>query len=265
MKIIHFSDSHAGGPAESLGAYFDKRLVGVFNFKYRRQFQHNQDSLKVAVKYILDENPDIAICTGDLTSTGQLGEFQQSLDILQPLLDSEISLLYTPGNHDYYVHNKECNDALKSTFKKMNSKFNLSLNNLPAMVNIENYNFILINESWPSNLISSCGYLKRDSSEFIEKICNENVDKTNILIGHYPLDEDNNFFRWRHRLWGQKRVVNLLKSKKLSLSLCGHIHNPYAKINEEGCGEICSGSVTKNKSLALIEYKDKFLYKQILL
>ena len=34
MKIIHFSDPHAGGGAETWRAYFDKRWVGVFNYRF---------------------------------------------------------------------------------------------------------------------------------------------------------------------------------------------------------------------------------------
>ena len=64
MKIIHFSDFHAGGPAEDWLAYLDKRWVGVFNYRFRRRFRHDQNKLRKAVEYILDTRPDVAICTG---------------------------------------------------------------------------------------------------------------------------------------------------------------------------------------------------------
>ncbi|UKI34151.1 MAG: metallophosphoesterase [Lentisphaeria bacterium] len=73
MKIVHFSDPHAGGPAEDLLAYIDKRWVGVFNYNFRRKFRHDMTKLENAVRYILDTKPDVAVCTGDLTSTGQPG------------------------------------------------------------------------------------------------------------------------------------------------------------------------------------------------
>ena len=100
MKILHFSDPHAGGPAEDWMAYIDKRWVGVFNYRFRRQFRHDLTKLARAVEYILDAKPDLAVCTGDLTSSGQPGEFEKVRPILAPLRDSEIPLLYLPGNHD---------------------------------------------------------------------------------------------------------------------------------------------------------------------
>ena len=83
MKIIHFSDPHAGGPAEDWMAYFDKRWVGVFNYRFRRRFKHDLSKLASAVDYICDVRPDVAVCTGDLTSTGQPGEFAKVFEVLK--------------------------------------------------------------------------------------------------------------------------------------------------------------------------------------
>ena len=71
-------------------AYFDKRWVGVFNYRFRRRFRHDLSLLEKAVQYILKVKPDAAVCTGDLTSTGQPGEFEKSLAILKPLKESGI-------------------------------------------------------------------------------------------------------------------------------------------------------------------------------
>ena len=61
MKIIHFSDPHAGGGAEDWRAYFDKRWVGVFNYRFRRRDKHDLGRLKRAVEYIIAARPDVAI------------------------------------------------------------------------------------------------------------------------------------------------------------------------------------------------------------
>ena len=114
MRIVHFSDPHGGGPAEDWMAYFDKRWVGVFNYHFRRKFQHDLSKLHRAVEYILDTRPDVAVCTGDLTSAGQPGEFARVLEILRPLQNSGVPLLYTPGNHDCYVRRPRCVAAVKN-------------------------------------------------------------------------------------------------------------------------------------------------------
>ncbi|HPO90485.1 MAG TPA: metallophosphoesterase, partial [Victivallales bacterium] len=116
MRIFHFSDSHAGAPAEDWKAFLDKRWVGIFNYYFRRRFQHNQDILKKAVSVMLKESADLYICTGDITSTGQALEFKKAVDILSPLAETK-RLIYLPGNHDFYVINNECNKALFNTFR----------------------------------------------------------------------------------------------------------------------------------------------------
>ena len=253
MKIIHFSDFHAGGPAEDWLAYLDKRWVGVFNYRFRRRFRHDQNKLQKAVEDILDTRPDVAICTGDLTSTGQPGEFALVREVLKPLQASNIPMIFVPGNHDYYVYREKCVRAMKEMFLFMN-KSEFGFDDLPVAREIAGAQFILVNESWPSNLISSCGYLKKPSSEFVEQLCCKEKTCPRILVGHYPLIEDHPWLRVRHRLWGQKKVLELLLNKQLDLSLCGHVHLPYERIDDTGRGEYCAGSVTRNGCMSEIDY-----------
>lgn len=253
MKIIHFSDAHAGGPAEDWMAYIDKRWVGVFNYRFRRKFQHDLKRLELAVNFILEDKPDVAVFTGDLTSAGQPGEFAKTLEILKPLRDSDIPLLAIPGNHDYYVKRPVCVDAMKQAISYL-SNDRLTFDNMPTKLTFNGTDFLIVNESWPSNLLCSWGFLKKDSTEFLINECAQPKDRVRILIGHYPLIEDYPLLRMRHRLWGQKQAVELLRAKKLDLSLCGHVHFPYSKLDETGRGETCAGSITRNGCLSIIEY-----------
>ncbi len=266
-KIIHFSDSHAGGPAEDWMAYIDKRWVGVFNYKFRRRFKHDQSLLYKAVEYILKEKPDIAICSGDITSTGQPGEFQIALKALAPLVESDIPFIYIPGNHDCYVKRKSCVEAMKDAMRYLN-RGKLEFDELPTVVNQDWCDIIVVNESFPTNLLMSWGYMKKPSREFIKKICAEPTDKPRILLGHFPLIEDHPMLRFRHRMWFQNEIVELLKNGKIDVSLCGHVHAPYTELDSRGRGEICAGSVTRNACMAEVEYNpgdDIFTYRKITL
>jgi len=89
---------------------------------------------------------------------------------------------------------------------------------------------------------------------FMLKECSKEKKYPRILIGHYPLLDEHPISRIRHRLFGQQKVLNLLKTKALDISLCGHVHWPSAKLDETGRGEICAGSITKNNCLSLLNY-----------
>lgn len=252
MKIIHFSDPHAGGPAEDWLAYLDKRWVGVFNYRFRRQYRVNLERLRGAVEYILDTKPDVIVCTGDLTSTGQPGEFEKIRPYLEPLRTSGIPFLYMPGNHDCYVRRPKCVNAMKSAVQYLTNGL-ASFDEMPTVRRIAGADFILLNTSRPSNLLCSWGFVTKEDSAFVEDFCNRPKECPRILLSHYPMIEAHPILRLRHALIGQKNILKLMQEKKIDLSLCGHVHRPSQKVDADGRGEICAGSITMFGVMAEID------------
>ena len=256
MKIIHFSDPHAGGGAEDWMAYFDKRWVGVFNYRFRRRFRHDLSKLERAADYVMSVRPDVAVCTGDLTSAGQPGEFERVRRVLAPLRDSGIPLIYMPGNHDCYVRRSWCVKAMKDMTAYLNGG-GLSFDGFPVKRRIAGIEFLLLNTSRPSNLLCSWGFLAKEDSKKIAAWCGEEKTMPRILVSHYPMTEDHPILRIRHRLFGQKEVLRQVLEEKIDLVLCGHVHKPYFKRRPDGrIFECCAGSVTRNGSLVEIDSPD---------
>lgn len=265
MKIVHFSDPHAGGSAEDFMAYFDKRWVGVFNYRFRRRFRHDLKLLEKAVEYTLALRPDVAVCTGDLTSTGQPGEFARTLAILKPLRDSDIPLIYLPGNHDCYVKRPKCVKAMQDAVAYLNGQA-YTFADLPAVRHINGIDFLMLNTSRPSNLLCSWGFVSKEDDQWIQQICAENKKHPRVLVTHYPMLEDHPILRMRHRLFGQQNILKFMRSGEIDLSLCGHVHKPYCRVDGQGHGENCAGSVTRNGVLSVIEYQEeqnKFTFESV--
>jgi len=253
VKIIHFSDPHAGGGAEDWMAYFDKRWVGVFNYRFRRRFHHDLGKLERAVAYILSVRPDVAVCTGDLTSAGQPGEFERVRKVLEPLKTAGLPLIYMPGNHDCYVRRPWCVKAMKDMVAYLNGD-GVAFDDFPLRRRIAGIEFLLLNTSRPSNLLCSWGFLSREDSRTIAGWCAEKKELPRILVSHYPMTENHPILRIRHRLFGQKEVLKLAEEEKIDLVLCGHVHKPYFRNRPDGrIFECCAGSVTRNGSLVEID------------
>lgn len=245
-------------------AYFDKRWVGVFNYRFRRRFRHDLSKLEKAVDYILQVRPDAAVCTGDLTSAGQPGEFEKVRKVLERLRDSGIPLFYMPGNHDCYVKRPKCMKAVRDMVRYLSGNRE-DFDQYPVRRNVNGMDFFLLNTSAPSNLLCSWGFLKKKDSKIIAGWCSEEKSAPRILLTHYPITEDHPILRIRHRLFGQKQVLDLLKNKDLDLVLCGHVHKPYFKYRRDNeVMECCAGSVTRNGSLVEIDWDgNAFQFKTV--
>lgn len=268
MKIVHFSDPHAGGAAEDWLAYFDKRWVGVFNYRFRRRFRHDLRNLEKAVTHILNVRPDVVVCTGDLTSTGQPLEFDKVRPLLEPLRDSAIPVVFVPGNHDCYVTRPKCVDAMREMVCWL-TRDSYALDDLPTVRSHGGVEFIVINTSAPSNLLCSWGFLTQATRNWLEAYCSTPKNCPRVLVTHYPIAEHNHpVWRIRHRLFGAAPVKKMLEDQRLDLVLCGHVHKPYQQIDDSGRGESCAGSVTRNGTLSEIEYDaadSRFVFRQIAL
>lgn len=254
MRIIHFSDTHEAGSPESWRGYLDKRLLGFLNCALSRGRHHSQALLELAVAKFLELKPDLLVCTGDLTTSGQPGEFKRSLKRLKPLLDSGVPLLYLPGNHDAYVDDPACRKALEAAFETLNAgRFKLS--ELPQAFELGCCRLLAVDCARPTMPMLSCGFMDKESCDFIVAECAAPKAKPfRLLAGHFPLRERHPWRRFRHKLYGHDAAARLLKSGAIDLSLCGHVHRPYALLDERGRGEACAGSLTRFGSFSLFDF-----------
>jgi DNA repair exonuclease SbcCD nuclease subunit len=259
MRIIHFSDTHEAGTPESAKAFFDKRLVGFLNCKLARGRLHSQALLELAVARFLELKPELLLCTGDLTTSGQPGEFKRALKRLKPLLDSGAPLLYLPGNHDAYVRDAICRKALEAAFETLN-RGRFKLEDMPAAFDIGCVRMMAVDCARPTLPFLSCGFMDAESSAFVRAECEASREAGRpfrLLAGHFPLLERHPWRRIRHKLYGHDAVARLLKTKALDLSLCGHVHKPYALLDGDGRGEICAGSLTRYGSYSVLELDER--------
>ncbi|MFI4861458.1 MAG: metallophosphoesterase family protein [Phycisphaerales bacterium JB063] len=79
-----------------------KRLLGQTNLwlNRRKAFRHHR--LHELVDKVVELQPDLALCSGDLTTTALRGEFETARRFLAPVAEAA-TLLAVPGNHDKYT------------------------------------------------------------------------------------------------------------------------------------------------------------------
>ena len=254
MRIIHFSDPHSGGWFSELAGAFDKRLFGSLNYNFRRAGHFPMERLRLAVLKTLSLNPQLVVISGDVTTVGEEGEFNEISDILAPLIHSNIELMFVPGNHDAYVSTEKCTSALARAVETLNQK-RVKLSDLPLVREIKNTRVLMVNEARPSGIIRSNGYLIGEELTAFKALVERPREEgeLRILLGHYPCrDQFGQPLSWRRKLIGSEQVVKALDDGTLDLTLCGHIHTPFVNAYKNGM-EVCAGSITKHGHLNVLD------------
>jgi 3',5'-cyclic AMP phosphodiesterase CpdA len=102
MRIVHVTDLHVER-VPAFGACLNKRAAGAVNLYVLGRHHHftrqSQEALVAAVGAL---EPDVVLCTGDLTVTATEAEFVAAAELVAPLR-TRFDWLAIPGNHDVYT------------------------------------------------------------------------------------------------------------------------------------------------------------------
>ena len=232
-RLIHFSDSHEEAV---FPRGLDKCVLGYCNSHFKRRFQHKQELLDQAVQRMIAEKPDAVLFTGDAVSTADPAEFAAALPHFLPLIEAEIPLFCTAGNHDVYVKNKKCRTAMESFYSALGNGDIDQPRCVRIGGGVDAVRLLLLPESRPTLPWLSCGYLSDESVSLAVAEAEKTDEAPLILAGHFPIRE----CTWRRGLRNAENVRQLLAEGKIAYSLCGHVHRP----SEEG-REVIAGSVTR--------------------
>ncbi len=245
-RLLLFSDSHQNAVLDSAAALLDKRIFGFLNFALKRRFQHHNEYLENAVQYALQSKPDAVIFTGDAVCTAAPAEFKSATRFFHPLKNAGIPLICVQGNHDCYVSDPLCRNAMLEFYSDLTPHFSEH----PFLLQFRDVRLAVIPEAKPTPPWLSCGFLSDESVEFIIAEANKKSDSPLILVGHFPLLDNS----WRRGLRNREKTLPLLQSGKIHLSFCGHVHRPSESLDETGRGEIIAGSITKYGILTEISF-----------
>ena len=257
MRIVHVSDLHFGAWTRDWTALLDKRLAGLLNFFLRRRPRLHYEYLQRAAYRIRALKPDWVVVTGDLTCIGSPEEFNGITSLLAPLVASSGSkFIYVPGNHDCYVRNRACAQALRETFHHLNQN-RWELADLPQVVEDRGLRFFVVNECLPTAPWASSGAMVRDQMDQLLRWFREprQDGEKRILVGHFPLRKaDGRPLEWRRRLHGAESLQAALAAGQIDLALCGHDHEPFVRGEANHAVEICAGALTVWGRINVIDY-----------
>ena len=192
--IAQLSDIHCGSP------FFDPQLL-----------QH-------AVEEVRSVAPDLVLIGGDLTTDGYAHEFRDAQNHLAPLLESEITTVVIPGNHDAknvgYLHFTDSfgpGDVPGKGDRVLHLTGSLSVT-LVAM------------DSTKPDLAE--GEIGRERYSWIRQQFSPPAD-LRVFALHHHLVPVPGTGRERNTVWDSGDVLALLGEMGVDLVLSGHKHVPF--------------------------------------
>ena len=250
-KFVLFSDIHEHA-VFSPRALLDKRFFGLMNSTFCRHGGYRMERVDAAVRTILDSlHPDLVIFTGDAVSTSDPREFDALLNTLRPLVESGRPILFSPGNHDRYVRDRACREAFERFRVELTKNCPITY---PGLYGTPELRFVVIDCARPFNPVLSCGEMTPETAAFLEREAEKDDPRPLVCIGHFPIQGNDKWKTFRHRLIGAARAKALLNAGKIALSLAGHIHEPFQHLDARGRGELVAGSLTKENILREITF-----------
>jgi 3',5'-cyclic AMP phosphodiesterase CpdA len=184
FTIAHISDLHCGG------VHFVPTL------------------LDRAIDEVNDLNPDVVICTGDLTTFGFRQEYQQAREYLDRL-ECE-SFVVIPGNHDSrnvgYVHFEEL------------------FGDRSSVLNKDGVTVVAVDSTEPD---LDHGQIGRGRYPWIEEQFAGEA-RLKVFVMHHHLLPVPGTGRERNIVYDAGDTIECLQRSGVDLVLCGHKHVPYA-------------------------------------
>lgn len=206
-KILHMSDLHFG------------------EYKFQEELKDN------LLEQVTQENPDMIIISGDITSQGYVEEYVLAKEFIDEL-KSTTDTYVVPGNHD------ACNVGIRQ-FKRLIGKRRFLHNDLRNRIVI-----IGLDSSEPD---IHDGQIGIDQREWLVKKLNDVSEDMRIIVTfHHHILPIPLTGRERNILLDAGDILKILMDYKVDLVLNGHKHVPHAWMLEN-LVTINSGTATTRR------------------
>jgi 3',5'-cyclic AMP phosphodiesterase CpdA len=211
-------------PRQLLG----KRLLGHTNLWLNRQHRFNHRMLGRVMEKVEAIQPELALFSGDVTTTSLENEFHDINQYLQPLSE-KMPLLVVPGNHDRYTFRSSRKRRMETIMARlMPSQF-------PHLRQLTDRWHLLGLDSAIPQVVLSRGALGKGQLRATEKLLERfTEDDGLIVLCHYPVALPAGLPRsWTHDLAEGQQLRKMLEQCPAKVVFMhGHVHKPwYARPN----------------------------------
>ncbi len=176
MRVAHITDLHVEVPPQ-LGQLLSKRALGAVNLYLMGRSAHfTKRTVEALVDAVVRAEPDVVVCTGDLTATATPQEFELAAAFLAPITE-RFPFLVLPGNHDVYT-----SESLGRFREHFGGWSNDGV--YPYTRHFQGVDFVALDVSRPDFL--SRGLTPREQLQALDGLL-QGGDAPAVVLLHYPL------------------------------------------------------------------------------
>ena len=226
MRIAHITDIHWMRPPRFSQLTF-KRTLGAANLFLAGRSHHFSDPVRQAlVQHLLDEAPDLVVCSGDLTATATPDEFEMARTALAPVLDA-MPFFTVPGNHDSYTQESVKAQRMRTFFGPW-----MGDGDYPIRFDQGPVTLLALDPTRPTFVEASTTLPQAQLDGLAQHLASPDLaDRVVFVLVHYPvISRDGGLYDgYNHGLRNAGQVVEVLRQAPTRpfAILSGHVHHGY--------------------------------------
>ncbi len=230
MRIVLIGDIHLFSLKLSARDFLGKRMLGQSNLWLNRRFRFNHALLEPLFERVRGLEPDLVLCSGDVTTTSLDDEFHDIVRYFKPLHET-VDVVIVPGNHDRYTFRSTKHRRVETLLEGMVPE------EFPAVRELNEAWKLLAVDSARPQVMMSRGRIDSRQFERIERVLGETTAEQGLIVlCHYPAALPRGMPRsWMHDMKGAKRLENMLAACPARVVYVhGHIHKPWHHLPDDG-------------------------------
>ncbi len=220
-RFAHIADLHFWRIVLNPLRMLNKRFLGNLTVIFRRSREFVMERAETFADEIAASGINVAVLTGDFSSTSQDEEFDLAVRFVRGLRRRGMAVHLLPGNHDVYTFGA----ARKRRFEHHFAEF-LPPQGYPALLSLPGGTPLLLVPTVCPRHFSARGHVTPETVAATKDLLNDCGPQA-VIAAHYPVLHEthgyaSNPFR---RLENAEALRDMLgASGKRLLYLCGHVH-----------------------------------------
>lgn len=225
MKVLHFGDLHCWHARPVWNdILYPKRPLGLLNLWLNRRKRFPPEVGRKVLQGILQEDADLVVFSGDMTTQSSPEEFRESARLFKPLFEKwGDRMVVIPGNHDRYTPGSVKKRLYEAAFPTgvLDPETRILQREIDDDICVigfdasEPFRF-RSNGRFTSGLADALGRELNLAAATGRKV---------ILVGHFPYATPHAHpEKWNHDLIGKEKLIAVLRRHPPAVYLHGHKH-----------------------------------------